>query len=97
MTTDPTPLQERMRSEIGYAIRTAAAHGYSKGKRGTDRRDQIDALIESTAAAVLPIIAAEVRAAQIDAWDEGEAAGYYSTGPRSRSSNPYEYETGDQA
>ena len=104
MTTDPTPLQERMRSEIGYAIRTAAAHGYSKGKRGTDRRDQIDALIESTAAAVLPIIAAGVRKAQADAWDEGYEAGMLDTYRLGRdmdltitpAPNPYR-ETGDRA
>ena len=61
MTTDPTPLQER----IARAIASADGVGGPDG----------EFLYSHYAAAVLPLIAAEVRKAQAEAWDEGwEAA-----------------------
>ena len=45
--------------------------------------------VDPIAARVAREVAEEVRAAQIEAWDRGEAEGYYNTGPRWRNSNPY--------
>lgn len=76
MTTDAAALQERMRSEIGYAVRTAAAHGYAKGKRGTDYGGTINALIENAATAVMSVVAPAIQAAKAEAWDEGHSWGW---------------------
>lgn len=54
---------ERVRTEIGYAVRTAAAHGYAKVKHGASREEHIDALIDGAEAAIRPTI----RKAQADA------------------------------
>ena len=76
MTTDTTALQER----IARAIRLAdtgdtlpdgfAARMWDEGVTNRDKGMRL-------AAAVLPIIAAEVRKAQADAWDEGYAWGCF--------------------
>lgn len=63
MTTDPTPLQERIAAELCFAERGDDFAGITNPAL---RRDYLQ-----FAAAVLPIIAAEVRKAQADAWDEG--------------------------
>lgn len=69
MTTDPTPLQER----IGRAM-----YARINGFRGMWERlaPEFQQEYLDDAAAVLPIIAAEVRKAQADAWDEGQASGW---------------------
>ena len=110
MTTDTTALQER----IARAIRLAdtgdtlpdgfAARMWDEGVTNRDKEMRL-------AAAVLPIIAAEVQAASKKAWEEGwedrnTPDGYAWDGEQdvpltsSRYDNPYcaaEYETGERA
>ena len=85
MTTDPTPLQERivqaMREEDGDAQHGPDAHpGYYE-----------------YAAAVLPIIAAEVRKAQADALREAAPLMHDHHDAAWLETQATEYETGDQA
>lgn len=47
-TTETKPLTN-VRNIVEYAIRTAAAYGYSKGKRGTDIKANIGDLIDQAA------------------------------------------------
>ena len=61
---------QALRAEIGYAVRTAAAHGYAKGKRGAPHEGAIDTLIAQALARVLPIVEAEVRKAAAEALRE---------------------------
>lgn len=48
---------EAIRREVEYAVRTAAAHGYSKGKWGGDRSESIQALITSASAVLSAALA----------------------------------------
>lgn len=63
MTTDPTPLQERLWEAVAEV-------------RDQHPRVFNDAPTDDVVAAVLPHIATEVRKAQADAWDEGQASGW---------------------
>lgn len=49
MTTTETKPLTNVRNIVEYAIRTAAAYGYSKGKRGTDIKANIGDLIDQAA------------------------------------------------
>ena len=88
MTTDTTALQEQLAEALHY--------GQGLDDWGVANDDERGEALD-LAAAVLPIIAAEVRAASERAWDEGhnarrtvERGGWYL--------NPYRAtETGDQA
>ena len=92
MTTDTTALQERI-ARVLHEIDPISGHGHDWRKLSDAERK----FYMRKAAAVLPIIAAEVRAASERAWDEGhnarrtvEKGGWYL--------NPYRAtETGDQA
>ena len=98
MTTDTTALQER----LAYAVHDM---------RTVDKHPGDDNHPFNIAAAVLPIIAAEVQAAPEKAWEEGwedrnTPDGYAWDGEQdvpltsSRYDNPYcatEYETGERA
>lgn len=61
---EPPTLVESVRAEIGYAVRTAAAHGYSKGKRGASHEGRIDGLIAQAEAAILSLIVSEAQTVQ---------------------------------
>ena len=92
MTTDTTALQERI-ARVLHEIDPISGHGHDWRKLSDAERK----FYMRKAAAVLPIIAAEVQAASEKAWDEGhntrrtvERGGWYL--------NPYRAtETGDQA
>ena len=92
MTTDTTALQERI-ARVLHEIDPISGHGHDWRKLSDAERK----FYMRKAAAVLPIIAAEVQAASEKAWDEGhntrrtvERGGWYR--------NPYRAtETGDQA
>ena len=94
MTTDTTALQERIAEELYYDQHPEGRHRceWPTAVYPDDVYEYRD-----LAAAVLPIIAAEVRAASEKAWDEGhntrrtiERGGWYL--------NPYRAtETGDRA
>lgn len=89
MTTDPTPLQERIKRALWEALPDVPEEDYGSVEPWLDR----------DAAAVLPIIAAEVQAAKAEAWDEGYLdRSPYGGRARSRRDNPYRAaETGDRA
>ena len=88
-TTDQTPLQDRLaRSIYGAEMPSPRYQWAALRNEAKDRRRQ-------QAAAVLPIIAAEVRKAQADAWDEGYMEA--TNGNDDPLTNPYCYETGGQA
>ena len=82
MTTDTTALQER----LAYAVHDM---------RTVDKHPGDDNHPFNIAAAVLPVIAAEVRAAKADAWDEGYMEA--TNGNDDPLTNTYRYETGDRA
>ena len=82
MTTDPTPLQERIWEVIAEV-------------RDQHPRVFNDAPTVDVVAAVLPIIAAEVQAAKAEAWDECVRAAYTPEGRITHGPNPYE--TGGRA
>ena len=106
MTTDTTALQERI-ARVLHEIDPISGHGHDWRKLSDAERK----FYMRKAAAVLPIIAAEVQAASEKAWEEGwedrnTPDGYAWDGEQdvpltsSRYDNPYcatEYETGDQA
>ena len=69
MTTDTTALQERI-ARVLHEIDPISGHGHDWRKLSDAERK----FYMRKAAAVLPIIAAEVRAASERAWDEGHNA-----------------------
>lgn len=69
MSTDPTPLQER----IERALREHAFVEHSPG--AGEHVDLSPQAAKYLAARIAPIIAAEVRKAQAGAWDEGFEVG----------------------
>ena len=72
MTTDPTPLQERIARAL---YENAEYYGPEDAQPPWDSRDDEErGEWMEIAAAVLPVIAAEVRAAKADAWREYAAA-----------------------
>ena len=86
-TNDTDALQERLWEVI--------AEARDKGERTAHDVDSYEVV-----AAVLPIIAAEVRAAKAEAWSEGAAVGARDSFSADLTPNPYratEYETGDRA
>lgn len=81
MTTDPTPLQE----SIARALRETLTDPYGAGSdlespgitsEGTVRQRGGEIDVPHMVEDLLPLIAAEVRKAQADAWDEGQASGW---------------------
>lgn len=89
MTTDTDALQERIAEELYY----------DQHPEGRHRNEWPTAVYPDTvyeyrdlAAAVLPIIAAEVRRASERAWDEG-----YIAPIEAAAHNPYRREAGDRA
>lgn len=97
MTTDPTPLQERIARAL---YENAEYYGPAPTRPPWDSRDGEErGEWMEIAAAVLPIIAAEVQAAKAEAWDEGYLdRSPYGGRARSRRDNPYRAaETGDRA
>ena len=96
MTTDTDALQERIAEELYYDQHPEGRH-----------RSEWPAVVypdtayecRDLAAAVLPIIAAEVKSAKAEAWDEGYLdRSPYGGRARSRADNPYRAaETGDRA
>lgn len=82
MTTDTTPLWKRLWEAVAEV-------------RDQHPRVFNDAPTDDVIAAVLPIIAAEVRKAQADAWDEGYMEA--TNGNDDPLTNPHRYETGDRA
>ena len=98
MTTDTAALQER----IEHALWGVTQVYDARDGRGTEVG--VHAPVYEVAAAVLPIIAAEVRKARAAAWDEGYEAGMFDTYRLGRdmeltitpAPNPYR-ETGDRA
>ena len=93
MTTDPTPLQERIARAL---YENAEYYGPEPTQPPWDSRDDEERREwMEIAAAVLPIIAAEVRAASERAWGEGVAMAAHHgdfDGSRTRwlsSINPY--------
>lgn len=106
MTTDTTALQERIAEELYYDQHPEGRHR-SEWPTAVYPDDIYE--YRDLAAAVLPIIAAEVRAASEKAWEEGwddrnTPDGYAWDGEQdvpltsSRYDNPYRVtETGDRA
>ena len=74
MTTDTTALQERIARAL---YENAEYYGPEDVQPAREHRDdeEREEWIE-IAAAVLPIVAEEVRKAKAEAWDEGQEAGY---------------------
>ena len=95
MTTDTTALQERI-ARVLHEIDPISGHGHDWRKLSDAERK----FYIRKAAAIFPIIAAEVRAAKADAWDEGygDCWNYHqSNGLAGTYRNPYrtaEQETG---
>ena len=82
MTTDSTPLQERI-------ARAICGSRYAGSPVDTDNPQDY-----RVARLLLPIIAAEVRKAQADAWDEGAYAGYDDGKYDADTPNPYREKEG---
>ena len=82
MTTDTASLQERLWEAVAEV-------------RDQHPRVFDDAPTDDVIAAIFPIIAAEVRAAKAEAWDEGYHEA--SSGDGDPFANPHRYETGDRA
>ena len=93
MTTDTTALQERIARAL---YENAEYYGPAPAQPPWDWRDDEErGEWMEIAAAVLPVIAAEVRAAKADAWDEGYMEA--TNGNDDPLTNTYRYETGDRA
>ena len=93
MNTDTTALQERLVLAMYDITADQWAHLCSDERAAGLRR-----LAMEQVAAVLPIIAAEVRAASEKAWDDGESSGLTEAAGGHGWPNPYRTtETGDRA
>ena len=93
MTADTTALQERIARAL---YENAEYYGPAPAQPPWDWRDDEErGEWMEIAAAVLPVIAAEVRAAKADAWDEGYMEA--TNGNDDPLTNTYRYETGDRA
>ena len=90
-TTDTDALEERIARELFYTESPEERH--RDGWLSAYSEDRY--LYRDLAAAVLPIIAAEVQAAKAEAWSECVRAAYAPEGRITHGPNPYE--TGDQA
>lgn len=101
MTTETAELQERIAEELYYEQHPEGRH--RSEWPAAVYPDTVHEYRDLAAAAVLPIIRAELRAAQAEAWHHGFQEGYCLE-PRpdwaNALSNPYratKYETGGQA
>ena len=49
-------IEEKIRTEVGYAVRNASVYGYAKGKWGGDISDRIEELINAQTSRILRVL-----------------------------------------